>query len=677
MNTTKKSGSGKTNKLAGESSLYLRQHAHNPVEWYPWGKEALEKAMNENKPLLVSVGYSACHWCHVMEHESFSDQEVAEIMNQNFINIKIDREERPDLDQLYMEAVQLLHGHGGWPLNCFALPDGRPFWGATYFKKFQWIEVLDQIALLYKTELEKLTDQAERISSGINKMNIIISPDQKSEIEKYSHENLYRNLSGSFDSELGGFSGAPKFPMPSVYRLLLHYYHVSKNKQALDHVILTLNRMAAGGIYDQAGGGFARYSTDKHWKVPHFEKMLYDNAQLITLYSEAYLVCKQERLKEIAVETMQFLEREMGSPETGFSASIDADSTEGEGAFYTFTLDELTQQLGGDAPLLTKYWKAGSEGLWEGGKNILLAPANEDEFIKNNGLSTEDFRTKLRNARSVLLLYRNKRPKPATDTKRITAWNALLVQAYVNLFRITGDEMYLENSKKLASFILTSLGDDNHKLLHLERSGKSIPGFLDDYSALILSLIALHSASLEEKWLIKAKKLADSAIAQFFDKNSGLFYFTGSNHEKAFAQRQELHDNVIPSANSMMMESLFLLGQIFEDNAYSEIVNRALNGMAENILKHSTAFSNWGRLFLMHRFPFHTIAVSGHDAGILIGEFTQHFLPQALLSGSTTASSLPVFRSRHVENETLIYVCSGKECYPPANSVTEALSYLG
>lgn len=676
METNKLNTSGKANKLIHESSLYLRQHDNNPVDWHTWGEEALLKAKAENKPLLISIGYSSCHWCHVMEHESFSDKEVAYFMNRNFVNIKIDREERPDLDQLYMEAVQLLHGHGGWPLNCFALPDGRPFWGATYFKKIQWLEVLDQIASLYNSEPHSLIEQAERISSGIEQMNLTIAPGSEIKPVNFDPAALYKKLADSFDHDLGGFSGALKFPMPSIYRFLLHYHHASKNSGALRHVVLTLNQMAAGGIYDQVGGGFARYSTDKYWKVPHFEKMLYNNAQLIVLYCEGYLVSKDENLRKIAIETIAFFEREMGSPQTGFSSSVDADSPQGEGSFYTFSIEELNELLGDDAQMLIDYWKAGKEGKWQGDKNILLATVDLDRFLANNHLTREKFNQKLQSARSILLEYRNKRPAPTIDLKIITSWNAMMVQAYVTLYRVSGNAKYLDSAKRLASFILDRLGDESGGLLHVDEKSKTIPGFLDDYASTILALISLHSASLEEKWALMAAALAEFSITQFYNDDNGLFYYSGASNEKTFALRQEIHDNVIPASNSVMMESLFLLGQIFENEQYLNIAQRAVSGMAGFVLKHPSAFSNWARLLLMVRDPFYTFAITGNNANDHLTELLQDFSPQILITGETIESQLPILRNRFKRDETLIYVCSGKECYPPVKTPAEAMKFL-
>lgn len=677
MNNNQSLSQSTPNRLIHESSLYLKQHAYNPVDWHPWGEEALAKAKSENKPLLISIGYSACHWCHVMEHESFSDAEVADFMNRHFINIKIDREERPDLDQLYMEAVQLLHGHGGWPLNCFALPDGRPFWGATYFQKSEWLQILDQIKTLYNSERETLTEQAERISSGIKQMNIRIEIQGSDEVRQLDTDGLFENVAAYFDTQLGGFIRTPKFPMPAVQRFLLQHYFVNQNKEALDQVVLTLNHMAAGGIYDQVGGGFARYSTDKYWKIPHFEKMLYDNAQLITVYAEAFMLTGQERFREIALETMQFLEREMGSPEHGFSAAIDADSAEGEGSFYAFTLEELRQLLGDADGLLIRYWKAGAQGLWEHNRNILMAPVDEQAFYRENGIEHKELKAKLTIAKSALLSYRNLRPRPAVDPKIITSWNAFVVKAYVNLYRISGESRYLEAGRSLAGFIIRQLVDNEGRLLHVSGGGnKKIPAFADDYSALILALISLHSATLEKEWLYKAKMLADEAIAQFYSEENGLFYFAGSQHEATFAKRQEIHDNVIPSANSMMMEGLFLLGHLFEHNTYLSIVRRAVQGMNPQINSQPTAFCNWARLLLMMKHPFYTLAIAGENAVSVQREFGSQFLPQTLITGTMHVSDLPLLRDRFKPGKTLTYVCAGSECYPPCENTSEAMNYL-
>ncbi len=676
MNQTNQLPDKKPNKLANESSLYLRQHAFNPVNWHPWGAEALEKARKENKPLLVSIGYSACHWCHVMEYESFSDQEVAIVMNRHFVNIKIDREERPDLDQLFMEAVQLINGHGGWPLNCFALPDGRPFWGATYFRKSQWLQVLDQIATLYCNEKETLEDQACRVTTGIQQMNVKIESDDLQNLSKIDLELIFGNLSAGFDTKLGGFAGAPKFPMPTVYRFLLHYYHVSRQKPALDHVILTLNHLAAGGIYDHAGGGFARYSTDKYWKVPHFEKMLYDNAQLISLYCEAFMTSKIERFREIAIETMHFLERDIGRPDNGFSSSVDADSDLGEGSFYTFTTEELHFLLGEDAPLLIRYWKAEPGGNWENGKNILLEPVEINLFLRENEIEKPVLDKKIANAKMILQKYRNKRPRPSIDNKIIVSWNALMIQAYVNLYCITGNTYYLDAAERLAVYISTHCFDEEGNMLHIGGENTSAYGFLDDYASYILALILLYSVSMKEQWLHLADRLANDAIDLFYDKDNGLFFYPGINHEKSFTQRQDIHDNVIPSSNSIIMECLFYLGQITENEAYLEIVRRAVFGMAEKVSLHPIAFSNWARLMLLHRFQYYTISISGPDANILLQKLKSHFLPQTLITGTTRNSHLPLLKNRFREDETVIHVCSAKECFPAARTLDEIWKYL-
>lgn len=666
----------KPNKLVAESSLYLRQHAFNPVNWHPWGDEALTKAKIENKLLLLSIGYSACHWCHVMEHESFSDEEVAAFMNQHFVCVKIDREERPDLDQLYMESVQLLHGHGGWPLNCFALPDGRPFWGGTYFTKSQWLGVLDQIASLYSSEPATIVDQAERISEGITQMNLKVSIPDDDVLKKLDLTGIFSSLSAGFDNESGGMRGAPKFPMPSVYRFLLHFGTVYQEHRALDHVLLTLRQMAAGGIHDQAGGGFARYSTDKLWKVPHFEKMLYDNAQLITLYCEAYLVCGDQNLLEVAFETMSFLERDMGNPSTGFKAAVDADSPEGEGAFYTFTQEELNELLGPDAPLFSVYFKTGTDGLWEDGKNILLAPFNLEQFCTEHKIDPDDFKIRLKQVRKVLLNHRSQRPAPAVDTKIITSWNAMVLIAYLDLYRASGISAYLTAAEMLATFISSKLLQNKTDLLHHLDEQKQVPGFLDDYSFTIHALIRLYGSNLNEKWVVLAANLADSAIEQFYDEVSGLFYFTSSKHGKAFARRQEIHDNVIPSSNSIMMECLMALGHIFGNEKYAQISRQAIWGMSENILKHPSAFSNWARILLMQNNPYYTITITGEKAHDLLPAFLNKYLPHSLLTGSDRQSNLPILLKRFKNGETMIYVCVEKECHPPINDAESALKII-
>jgi uncharacterized protein len=412
------------NRLIHETSPYLLQHANNPVNWYPYGNEAIEEAKRRNCPMIISIGYSACHWCHVMEHESFSVPEVAEVMNSLFVCVKVDREERPDVDQIYLNAVQLLHGQGGWPLNCFALPDGRPFWGGTYFRPEQWIDILKQLSNMYQNNYDEILTQAERIHSGLKGMGTISAPDVYESKGIMTVEETYKQLALRFDKSLGGTIGAPKFPMPSLWQFVLNYHIISQSPKALAQLRLTLNKMAMGGIYDQIAGGFARYSTDTEWKVPHFEKMLYDNAQLAVLYANAFRATGNIFYLEILTGILQFINTELTSPEGAFYAALDADSEGVEGKFYVWKKQEIDELLPEYADLLSRYWGVGKEGHWEADTNILLRPNTDEQFALIEHLSTEELRQLVKMSKKVLLNYRNQRVRPNLDDKIIVSWNA-------------------------------------------------------------------------------------------------------------------------------------------------------------------------------------------------------------------------------------------------------------
>ena len=421
-----------TNHLINESSPYLLMHAHNPVDWYPWGQEAFDRAKKENKLIIISIGYAACHWCHVMERESFEDTKVAKIMNEYFISIKVDREERPDIDQVYMNAAHLLTGHGGWPLNAIALPDGRPFYAGTYFPKEGWVSLLTQIISVYQKDPEKVEQQANAVTSGIRSSEIIRLNTEKTGFKQADLHKIFTNWENAIDFQLGGTKEVQKFPLPIGYHFLLKYFHVTRNKKALDAVKITLDNMALGGIYDQVGGGFARYSTDKYWKVPHFEKMLYDNAQMVTLYSRAFQLTKNPLYKKVVYETLEFIERELTSPELlggghGFYSSLDADSEGEEGKFYTWTKQEIEKTLGKEAGLIIDYYNVTDHGNWERGKNILFRSKTDQAFAKENKhkLSVEDLQKRVTVARRKLLDARSKKTRPPLDDKILTSWNSL------------------------------------------------------------------------------------------------------------------------------------------------------------------------------------------------------------------------------------------------------------
>ncbi|MEK7689139.1 MAG: thioredoxin domain-containing protein, partial [Deltaproteobacteria bacterium] len=574
MDTTHKH----TNHLIQESSPYLLQHAHNPVDWYPWSNEAFEKAKKENKLVLVSIGYSSCHWCHVMEKESFEDEETAKLMNENFVCIKVDREERPNIDMTYMTAVQIMTNSGGWPLNCFTLLDGRPFYGGTYFPNAQWKQVLIKLSELYKTEPKKVEEYAAQLTQEIKKTEVIKLNEEKISFTMEDAKSIYTQLEKSFDNEEGGPSRAPKFPMPVNYIFLLHYYHLTKNEKAIEHVKLTLSKMAFGGIYDQLGGGFARYSTDAKWKVPHFEKMLYDNVQLVSLYSEAYQLTKEPLYKQIVFETLEFISREMTSSEGGFYSALDADSEGEEGKYYVWKKPELEKILGEKFSVFSDYYNVNNIGFWEHGNYILLRKKPDEEIAKIHNLSVDELRKKISEAKKILLEERGERVRPPkADDKQLTSWNALMLKGYADAYTVFGEEKFLNSALKNADFILTKLKNKNPittlpkregvGLYHSYKNGKAaVNGYLEDYSFTMEAFIALYQITFNEKWLNEANRLMDYTIAHFFDKESGMFFFTSDLSAEAAAQagldkelialKMKTTDNVIPASNSSIAKDL-------------------------------------------------------------------------------------------------------------------------
>jgi len=665
-----------TNKLINETSPYLLQHAHNPVNWYPWGEEALNKAKAENKMLLISIGYAACHWCHVMEHESFEDEQVAKIMNENFVCIKVDREERPDIDHQYMDAVQLMTGRGGWPLNCFALPDGRPFFGGTYFNKSQWVSILGQLSEMYKSDYPKILQSAEQLSAGMQENNLVQVNDETIELHKNTINRIVENWKKYFDTENGGNVGAPKFPMPNNFLFLLDYYYFTKDEEVKTHIELSLDKMAAGGIYDQLGGGFSRYSTDVIWKAPHFEKMLYDNAQLISCYSKAYTLFKKPEYKAIVYETLSFVERELYSPEGVFYSSIDADSEGEEGLFYVWDKNEVDELLGKNAALFERYYNISETGNWEKGKNILFTNSSFIETANSFGISTEEAAKSIAASKIALFNAREKRTRPLTDDKVLTSWNALAISAYVDAYRVFGETHFLEIALKSANFIKTNRVNTEGKVLRInKRDGSYIDGFLEDYSFLASSFIDLYQATFDEQWLLLAEKITNYAVANFYDNKSGMFQFTALSGKEIIFPKSEISDNVIPSSNSSMAIVLNALSVYFENNDFEQKSSHMLNTVLPQMEKNGAYFSNWGVLLCSRIFRAREVVFCGNKALELRKEFDTHF-QVSVVAGSGAYSDMPLLENRFVEGKTYIYVCVGKACKLPVQNVKEALKEM-
>ncbi|WP_297762587.1 thioredoxin domain-containing protein [uncultured Muriicola sp.] len=674
--------SAHTNALIRETSPYLLQHAHNPVNWNAWNPEVLAQAKKENKLILISIGYAACHWCHVMEHQCFEDEEVAEVMNQHFVNIKIDREERPDVDHIYMDALQMMTGSGGWPLNIVALPDGRPFWGATYVRKNDWITVLEQLAALYKTDPKKVTDYAQNLANGLQSINLIPTPEKQETITKEAIKGAVSQWSQYFDTFLGGHKRAPKFMMPVNLDFLLHYATLFQDRNITDYVHTTLTRMAYGGIYDHLGGGFSRYSVDTKWHVPHFEKMLYDNAQLISLYAKAFGANGNILYKKVVEETITFLTQELMSPEAGFYSSLDADSLDQkgkltEGAYYVWTEAALQELLKDDFALFKDYYNINSYGFWEEELYVLIRDATDEEIANKHHLDVETLNKRIEKCKKRLLTKRELRPRPRLDDKILTSWNALMIKGLAETYRYLGNAKYLVMAKKTAAFLEHRIVKKDGSLYHNHKEGKStIEGFLEDYATLIDAYLALYEVTFEEVWLKRSASLMDYCLLHFLQEESGLFYFTSDTQEVMVRRSLETTDNVIPASNSIMAHCLFKLSGYYPKADYFAHYEKMLAHMRESILKNPNSHAHWLQLPLFHIFPFREVVITGESYQEYAAIIRRQYFPNILLAGTDNKGTLNLFENRMEPAKTLIYVCENGACQLPVSSPDEALSLL-
>jgi len=670
-------GKEHTNNLIKETSPYLLQHSHNPVNWYPWGDEALSKAISENKLLLISIGYSACHWCHVMEKESFMDKHVADLMNDNFVCIKVDREERPDIDQIYMAAVQIITRRGGWPLNCFALPDGSPVFGGTYFPKSQWTDILKNISELYNYDPEKIKTAARDLKKGIATSEIILNKQPKKDFNADNISGIIKDWKNSFDNTNGGITGAPKFPLPDNLNFLLEYYYYSGDNAILTFVQLTLDKMSDGGIYDHLDGGFARYSVDDHWHVPHFEKMLYDNAQLVSVYSKAYQLTKNKRYRHVVEETLGFIERRMTSPEGGFYSSLDADSEGEEGKYYIWNKEEIEKILGEKAPLFCDYYSISSSGNYEG-KNILYRTEDTENIAKKYNLTINELEKNIVDSKSTVLKERNKRVIPGTDDKILTSWNALMIRGYVDAYRALGKKQYLDSAIKGITFLLDKVTKQDGRLNRNYKNGKStINAFLDDYSFCVEALISLYQVTLDIKWLQQSDMFLQYVIDHFFDKQSGMFFYASNLDPGLAARKMELLDNVIPASNSSMAKNLFLAGKLFSREEYINMSKQMITNIHDHIAKNTSYFSNWAILYQWVVHDVYEVVITGEDVLSRIREICRYYLPNIIIAGSTGEENPEILKNRFIKGETNIYVCRNKVCDLPVKSTDEMLKLIG
>ncbi len=664
-----------TNALIHESSPYLLQHAHNPVNWIAYGTKAFETAKVLDKPILFSIGYSSCHWCHVMEKESFENEDIARIMNDYFVCVKVDREERPDVDHVYMDAVQLLNGNAGWPLNCFALPDGRPFWGGTYFRPDQWAYILTQIHDLYQNQRDKITEQADDLTNHVKSFQLAI--DYTHEQQKANFDTIFEILKNNFDEENGGMYGTPKFPMPVVFEFLFLYGQLKNEDIALQMVETTLFNMAKGGIYDQVGGGFARYATDKIWKVPHFEKMLYDNAQLVSLYAKAYKNNPHLFYGQIIEETLAFISREMTAPQGFFYAALDADSEGEEGLFYTYTQQDFTDTLGEYATLIASYYQLQDKGLWENGRSILMAYHDDSAFAQQHCLSENELHALLKFSKKELLKLRDKRVKPELDDKMLLSWNSLMCMAYIDAYMALQHDAYLESALKCIDFIMGNLKDKNGGYFHTYKNGKAtINAFLDDYAFFIQALLVAYTFTTDEKYLYEAESLSNYVLHNFQDKHSGFFFFSPHQNKDIFANKIETYDGVIPSGNATMANILYKLGIMLDNSLFLETSRQMILKMLPLAEQHPAAYAAWAKQALLSEKEPVVIAVVGKNAKSMILKVAERHKESFIICGSEADSPLPYIKNRYKENQTLFYICKGAYCLEPFNSPDNVLLQL-
>ncbi len=678
------------NRLQYETSPYLLQHAYNPVDWYAWKEEAFEKAQKENKPILVSIGYSTCHWCHVMERESFEDERIAQYMNENFVNIKVDREERPDVDQIYMAAVQAITGGGGWPLHCFLLPDGRPFYGGTYYppkdayNRPSWFAVLKNIAHTFSQKRETVESQAEKLMEYIKSSDQAFTKEEdlglsvETIFSKDFAQGIFDSLRRRFDKVEGGFGSAPKFPSTMGLRYLMNYHYHTKNKAALEHLELSLEKMIKGGIYDHLGGGFCRYSTDNAWLVPHFEKMLYDNALLVNLLADAYKLTGKTLYKETVMECLEFIGREMTSEEGGFYTALDADTEGVEGKFYVWDKKEVEIVLGDDAELYSAFYGITEEGNWEE-KNILCRSETFNDFARINDIGHKKLSHFLKKCNHALLKHRERRVRPGLDDKILLGWNALMCSAYAKAYEALQKEEYLEVAKQNLAFILQKLANEKGlSFFHTYKKGvKQYAAFLDDYAFLIDALINVYSITFEVSYLERAHELANYTIDKFFDKENKLFFYTSVEQKDLIYRRKDLYDGAVPSGNSMMIHNLQRLALIKSKDSYTQITEEMLLLMKKAMEKYAASFSYWSEAALNRVFPLKEIAIIGKDAMKIAAEVQQLFIGgRVIMASNHENENYALLDGREVEEETMIYLCEEHICKMPVQTTTDLLMLM-
>jgi uncharacterized protein len=677
------------NELIHETSPYLLQHAHNPVHWQPWGQSALQLAKDLDKPILVSIGYSACHWCHVMERESFENDATAAIMNEHFINIKVDREERPDIDHIYMDAVQALSGSGGWPLNVFLTTDAKPFYGGTYFpptkafNRASWADVLKNINDAWKNRRSEIEGQAETLIIHLKKSNNYGQIKNTIEIDKgkpsFTKEdmaNISQNLLSSADSVEGGFGKAPKFPQTFSINVLLQCAHFLKDEKALAHAELSLSKMYNGGIYDQLAGGICRYSTDAEWLAPHFEKMLYDNALFIIVLSNTYLLTKKDVYKNAVEHVCNFLFTEMKNADGGYYAAIDADSEGVEGKFYVWDKTEIDAILGKDAALFNAYYNVTTHGNWEG-KNILCVSKPLEDIAKQFNISLADAKSSLGASKKILLTKRNKRTRPGTDDKILLGWNALLLKAFCNAYAVLQEDKYKLAAEDLYEFIEKSFTTKDSDYYHTYKNGEAkYPAFLDDYAYVIEACIHLQEITGNEKYLHRAKELAAHVFENFSDEDSNYFFFTSNKQTDVVIRKIELYDGATPSANAVMAKNLHYLSIVFDNKEWHQKSVSMIESLKTILSKHPNSFGIWATQAFNMAVGINEIAIIGINMIPLLKEMLLHYVPNKILQATDAASKMPLLAEKPIFEKTFLYLCLNSTCKFPYDTTAGVMDNI-
>jgi len=673
-----------TNLLIHETSPYLLQHAHNPVNWHPWGDAALKKAKENDLPILVSIGYSACHWCHVMERESFENETVAAYMNAHFVNIKIDREERPDLDHLYMDALQALTGSGGWPLNVFLTPDGRPFYGGTYFppqkafNRVSWQDVLYAMNEVWTHKRGEAEAQADKLIAHIKRANQLgnLQQDWIASAEFYQDTTcgaMAAAMMATADTTEGGFGSAPKFLQTYTVQYLLQYDFFYSNKEARDQAVLTLCKMLQGGIYDQLGGGISRYSTDNEWLAPHFEKMLYDNALFVMVLTEAYQATRHEILRDGIRHTLSFVLNELKDNSGGFYTALDADSEGVEGKYYTWSRSEIEELLGADAHLFCDYYNITEKGNWEH-TNILHVRAGLQELAAKHAGDEQQLKIQIAENARVLLQTRQGRVRPGTDDKIILSCNALLIKAFCKAYAALGDELYLQEAIDLYQFVQDHFKDPSNEylLLHTYKNNTArYPAFLDDYACFIQAGIAMQEVTGHQQYLQDAQLYTNYVLEHFADPESPYLFFSHASQQDIVIRKLELYDGATPSANGVMAENLLYLGVVIDKEEWMQKGGSMLQGMSTAMAKHPGSFAVWAGIYLRQTAGINEIVVTGKNIIPTLKTILSYFLPNRIIQSSVALEAFPLLYKKNYETEVTLYLCKNYTCKSPVYTVDE------